>query len=77
MITKAQIKTIRPGQWIQVFFDDVGVRDVIALEFGRTCIKDNSRYLEILEPRHIRDAVDFDQIVAISNSNSIIQPPRY
>jgi len=75
MITKKQIKTIQPGQWIRVFFDDVGVRDVVAIESGKETVGDGLHWLTILDLENGREIVDLDQIVAISNIQ--IQPPRY
>ena len=76
MLTKKQIKTIRPGQWIRIIWDDTGIQDVIALESGKIIIADKVRYMSVLEPNCERHTIDLEQIVQIS-PDLIIQPPKY
>lgn len=79
MLTKKKIKNIKPGQWIRVFWDDIGVRDVVAITSGKEALENNpgmkTNYLEVLDPGDGRHTIDFDQIVAISGIR--IRPPQY
>jgi len=54
-------KKLRAGQWLRIFFDDVGTRDVVFV--GET----DTGWIRVLEPYEGSYTVSWDQVQEVRN----------
>lgn len=60
-ITKSEIRSLRIGQWVRVFWEDVGMRDGVIIQ-----IDDDRLAFYVIEPYGVeKQHITADQIIEI------------